>query len=237
MKIKNEDTVIFDRYHYKAKLLLGDKKFQEAIQRFRSLFSNVGCPIPNKGFTIIHEFRDWRKQLARHQIQQLKSNTIGNNHSLQWRDEIEKILKDFNLSQDFYMFVWAHIFRGINQFTRPLFDLIIQPTKEGNEVLIKYYHYTKHAHINAHKLLLQKAQANTKGYKGKNKPLTEFEKNIKVYNYYLELRQKTIQERKRIYNNPVRYPGIYEMVAQKYDTSSDNVRKVIKEFNLIAQTS
>src|SRR3972149_487181 len=141
MKIKNKNRIIYDERYYKSQFLLRKQEFQDAILNFKRIFSGLGCQIPDKSFSSLSEFRKWNKELARKHIETLRKSPITEPYFPKWKDEINKILRQFNLDDGYFIFVWLHIFLGVNSYQRPLFEIYTQKSSDSdeNELLLKIY--------------------------------------------------------------------------------------------------
>ena len=230
MKIKNKNRTIFDDYYNKSQLLLKKQEFQDAIRKFKGIFSDFGCHIPDEGFSTLQEFRDWRKQLAQRQVQVLKESSVGDPYFPKWLDEINKILKQFNLDDSYFIFIKSHIFFGTNGYLRPLFDIRTQTSENSSkiEVLLKIYPYTRKEDIVRNWSLIKKAQKQLNGYRERIKPLN-LEEMLKIYYSYLGLKELPLNERKKKVKG--QYGGIYETVATENKVSPDYVKDVIKKIS------
>ena len=225
MKIKNKNRIIYDERYYKSQFLLRKQEFQDAILNFKRIFSGLGCQIPDKSFSSLSEFRKWNKELARKHIETLRKSPITEPYFPKWKDEINKILRQLNLDDGYFIFVWLHIFLGVNSYQRPLFEIYTQKSSDSdeNELLLKIYPHTRREDIDINWPIIKQAQKTLLNYKARDKSIY-FEKDLKIYNEYLEIKKFPLGERFQKYGER----DIYEILAENNDLTSSGIEKIIK---------
>ena len=193
--------VLFDDDYKKIQLLFLTPKFEDKVNAMFKTFTEEGCPVPEKLFTDMSEFQNW------------KWNKLYP-ADLSEREHIKEILQSFGLDPDneqFQLALTLKIFLNENQWpiTDPL-PYTTEQTKDGTlliEITIpKSLHVTKEDFSELYQWVCTIRKQPLK----KNRQESEFDKKAKYYIMFLETE---INIRKGIvYNKTLQSNSPYEQI-------------------------
>ena len=220
--MKNKNHIIFDNRYYRLKFLTQNPPFLKAVKEIKQNFAHVKCSIPDDGFSGLDEFRRWKTQVTKQRIVLLKDGKEL--HSP--KEAIEALLKKFQLNNDYYFPIWGYVYFGFPPFSRPPFEIVTKSNDKSEEVeiYVKIFTQTRKKDLINNWRLIKNAQKQLPKSHKRNRE-KEFEKYLKVYQDYLEIKQMPMKQRKGKHATGV----IYDIVAEINRLSYVRVKDILKQ--------
>ncbi len=215
MSIRKNTRLIFDRDFYILQGIFSTDKYKRVEAQVKKQLVDLGLPIPKTGFTVAKEYMEWYEKVKN---KGLNPKDFLKEIASKFGIDIENTALELGLRRKFF-------FNSAETQTKPLIRL-----KEDNDGLwLKIAPWTKKEDlINFWEKEIKPLQKNLRGYRGKEKPWENFDKDFKVYMLFLRVKQdlqKGIKKHPAIKSN-----SPYTNIA--YYPEFDAIKKIYHDNNL-----
>lgn len=225
----NKKRIIFNDDFYKVTATILSTKFKHYKKELIDKYKNLDCPVPEEGFSDYKSYQEWYRKMIK------SGYNLG--------EDINKILKSFNLdtnNESFRNNLVKEIFLKIKPWESTVYDetpikLITRNDKGSKELWVKIELWTKKGDYIKLWDLIENIQKNLKGYRGKEKFRTTFERDFKVYQLYLKTRLKNSGiklSQQKTYDLMQKDDEYFELMDKFKNGNIDNkIRSIISRFN------